>query len=219
MNPFKEAVMRDTDRGAKRAALLLMAFLAGALGSLSTSETAGAQQARFEIAPYVGGFFTEDLDVQDLENAPIYGARVGVRLTDGLWIEGQVGYSPLESSVVLPGFGTQSFDLNVLLYEAGLAYTVPLPGPIKPFLGAAAGAVRFDPDFEFGGTELDTETSLVASAGAGLRLELGVVSLRADLRDHFIMDPLEEARELLQQEVKDETIQAIEASAGISFFF
>jgi hypothetical protein len=170
-----------------------------------------------EAGPYAGGFFTSDLELQDLRDAPLYGARAALRLPAGLAVEGQVGWAPLESSVFdLPGDGERRFDVSVFLWEAGLAWTFGVPGPLDPFVGISAGTARFDPELGVGGSELDDESALVGSAGIGARLALGGLTLRADLREHLIFEALEDTREALGLEGGD-TLTALEGSAGLAF--
>jgi hypothetical protein len=171
---------------------------------------------RLEVSPYVGGLFAEDLELEELDNAPIFGARASLRLVQGLGVEGQIGYAPLSSSVQF-GSETREFDVTVWLYEAGLTYTLPLPGPLKPFVGGAVGQATIDPDLEINGQEVEEERKLVASAGVGLRLSVGLFGLRADLRDHLVLDALEETSRSILEGADGETLQAIELSAGLSF--
>ncbi|MFN2432822.1 MAG: outer membrane beta-barrel protein [Gemmatimonadota bacterium] len=184
-------------------------------------EEARAQllRPRLEISPYAGGLFTGDVGVQELEDSPVLGVRAGVRLPLGLAVEGQLGYAALESQSVGLDEAPVAFDVGLLLYEAGVVYAFPLPGPLDPFVGVAAGGVRFDPDLEVEGEELQDETSLAASVGAGVRLDLAGLHLRADLREHLVLDALEETSAELSADGAGETLSALEASLGISLLF
>ena len=190
-----------------------------AAAALAVPAEAPAQllRPRLEAGPYAGGFFTSDLELQDLRDAPLYGARAAFRLPAGLAVEGQVGWAPLESSVLGLGNEARDFDVSVFLWEAGLAWTFGLPGPLDPFVGISAGTARFDPELstEEGG-ELDDESSLIGSAGVGARLSVGGLTLRADLREHVVFEALEDTRRALGLDGGD-TLTALEGSLGIAF--
>lgn len=196
----------------------LAPLVLAAVAALAGPAEAPAQllRPRVEAGPYAGGFFTSDLELQDLRDAPLYGARAALRLPVGLAVEGQVGWAPLESSVL--GLSeARDFDVSVFLWEAGLAWTLGLPGPLDPFVGISAGTARFNPELstEEGG-ELDEESSLIGSAGVGARLSLGGLTLRADLREHVVFEALEDTRRALGLDGGD-TLTALEGSLGIAF--
>jgi hypothetical protein len=181
----------------------------------------GAQllRPRLEIAPYAGALLPGELDLQEVDDGVLLGVRTGVRLPGGLAVEGQLGYAPLDSRID-PALGGGEFDLTLLLYEAGLAFALPLPGPLQPFLGLSGGGVRFDPDLEREGHEVEARSSFVLSPGAGVRLTLGNLHLRGDLREHVVFDALEDLNETLSPSSGEgETFQALEASLGLSLLF
>lgn len=188
-----------------------------ALAGLAWTPVAVAAQIPgigFEVEPYAGGFLTSDLELQELKDAPVFGARLGVRLPVGFGVEGQLAWSSLDAERV--GVDEEAFDVGVLLTEAGLLWRFPLPGPVEPFLGIGAGRARFDPDLRVDGRELDEESSWVASAGGGVRVAFGGWGVRADLREHLVLDALDDASEALGG---DETLSLLEASLGLSFVF
>ena len=61
-------------------------------------------------------------------------------------------------------------------------------------------------------------TRLWASAGAGVRVALGGWGLRVDLRDHLVLDARDDTSQALGGEGGD-TLNALEASLGLSFLF
>lgn len=189
------------------------------LAAVAVRADAQLLRPRVEVAPYAGVLLPGDLDAQDVQDGPIVGARAGLRLPGGLGVEGQVGYAPLESQAGPDGADDVTFDLAVWLYEAGLVYALPLPGPVTPFIGVGAGRVRFDPDLaSVGGEEVEDESAFVLSGGVGARLSLPGLRLRADLREHVVPDALEKTNAALGGE-DGEAFNALEASVGISFLF
>jgi hypothetical protein len=197
----------------------LAGFTLAAAAAVLAPSPGAAQLLRptLEAGPYAGGFFTSDLELQDLRDAPLYGARGALRLPAGLAVEAQLGWAPLESSVFDLADGEREFDVSVFLWEAGLAWTFGLPGPLDPFVGVSAGTARFDPELTLeGGGELGGESALIASAGLGARLALGGLTLRADLREHLIFEALEETRDALGLDGGD-TLTALEGSLGLAF--
>jgi hypothetical protein len=204
------------------AALLLLA-------SCAPAREAAAQllRPRLEISPYAGALLPRSLDVLDIDDAPLFGARVGVRLPGGLAVEGQAGYAPLDVRELPRGLAPggsgggalRGFDASLLLLEGGLTFALPLPGPVTPFLGIGGGAARFDPDLTVEERAVESESEVVVSAGAGLRLSLAGLRLRVDLRDHVILDALQDTARALGVEDGGDTLHSIEASLGIIFLF
>jgi hypothetical protein len=172
-----------------------------------------------ELSPYAGVLHPGGLDLQELSDAPILGARAGVRLPGGLAIEAQLGYAPLDSDID-PALGGGSFDVTAWLYEAGLAFALPIPGPLVPFIGISGGQARFDPDLERDGREVGAESSFVLGPGAGVRLSLGGLHLRGDLREHLVIDGLDDVnRALSPGSGGGESFHMLEASVGLSLLF
>jgi hypothetical protein len=201
----------------REAALLLL--VAAAPGAVPQELGAQLLRPRLELSPYAGVLHPGDLDLVELDDAVVFGARVAVRLPPGVAVEGQLGYAPLDAHAD-PAVGGGDFDVSLWLYEAGLAWALPLPGPLTPTFGLTGGQARMDPDLERGGREVDAQSSFVLSPGVGLRLSLGGINLRADLRDHIVWNALEDVNRALSPEEGDgETLQAVEASLGLSLLF
>lgn len=108
-----------------------------------------------------------------------FGANLGLRLPMGLAIEGQVGYAPAEIEYDL-GPGPQTEDLNILFAAANLQWRFGPPlVPVKPYLTAGVGMVRWESD----ALASESTTNVAGNLGAGAYISLGpIVSLRVDGR-------------------------------------
>src|SRR5512139_1197054 len=108
-----------------------------ALAFVALSATAGAQRRATpsvaRVTPYVGymsfGSYVDGPFGTSVRNAaaPVYGAQLGIDLTDNLAFVGNVGYSASNLEVGVPIIG--GFDLadtRVLMYDAGLQLRLPV---------------------------------------------------------------------------------------------
>jgi hypothetical protein len=133
------------------------------------------------------------------EGAPVYGAQLGIDLSDNFAFVGNVGYSDSNLEVGLPIVGGLNLaDAKVLLYDAGVQYRLPrvigLGEGSAPFVEAGAGAMRT----EIGVGSLRTQsTALAVNYGAGVDLQLtrGLM-LRAMAKDYVGRLDLKEATRL-----------------------
>lgn len=141
-----------------------------------------------EVTPWVGYYvpatdlaeeaFTPPAPVS-LEASIAYGGIVGLRLPMGIAIEGQLGYAPAEVEF---GDPAQTADLNVLFGAANLQWRFGPPLiPVKPYLTAGVGFVRWDSD-----AFAETSTNIAGNLGGGAYVTLGpIVSLRGDARAYI----------------------------------
>lgn len=176
-----------------------------ALALLVAAPAAHAQRRSPSVArvtPYVGymqfGNYVDGPLGTSVRNqgAPIYGAQLGIDLTDHFTFVGNVGYSDSNLEVGVPIIG--GFDLadsKVLLYDAGLQYRLPATATFGtgavPFVEAGAGAMRT----EIGVGSLRTQsTALAVNYGAGIDVELSRgLTLRAAAKDYIGRLDLKEA--------------------------
>lgn len=145
------------------------------------------------VTPYVGWMrFGEYVDgplgtsIRN-EGAPIYGAQLGIDLTDNLAFVGNVGYSDSNLEVGLPILGGLNVaDSKVLLYDAGLQYRLgqlnSLGSGLTPFVEGGAGAMRT----EIGVGRVRTQSTSVAfNYGGGVDLDVSKgFALRASVKDY-----------------------------------
>ncbi len=127
--------------------------------------------------------------------APVFGAQLGIDLTDNFSFVGNVGYSStkLQAGVPIVG-GFDLADSKVLLYDAGLQYRLPvasLGAGMAPFVEAGAGAMRT----EVGAGGFATKsTAFAVNYGAGVDLQLSRgLAVRAMAKDYVGKLDLKEA--------------------------
>ncbi|MGQ0646199.1 MAG: outer membrane beta-barrel protein [Gemmatimonadaceae bacterium] len=179
------------------------------LAYLSLSVSAEAQRRSSpsvaRVTPYVGymsfGSYVDGPLGTSVRNAaaPVYGAQLGVDLTENLAFVGNVGYSASNLEVGVPIIG--GFDLadtKVLMYDAGLQLRLPVAASLGmgavPFVEGGAGAMRT----EIGVGSLQTKsTSFAVNYGAGVDLQLGrSLGVRAMAKDYVGKLDLKEATRL-----------------------
>lgn len=190
-------------------ALILVMALPGAAEAQQVSGVFGRLLGDdvLDQAPFVGS-------VQGVEfaDANLYGARVSWGLA-GPELELSVVYSP---SKLLENTRLE-VDADFLYGEANVLLGL-LPGPVEPFVTGGIGLHRISLDIP--GT--DAETKLGYNVGAGVKVGLGGLGVRADLRDHITpldfadIDPqFAEALDLLE----GNTLHNVELSFGLMFSF
>ncbi len=174
-----------------------------------------------EIGFTFGRFLGDDVPVElPLGGAPeslafaessIYGGRLGLGL---LLVDVEASVTTTNSKLEL---GADSALDASFLYAEGAVLLKILPGPIQPFLAAGVGLHRI----RWGG-ELAEYTKLGYLVGAGVKLALGSVVLRGDLRDHITPLKLEELDPILVGLLGlpgDKTLHNFELSATLSLRF
>lgn len=208
-------------RGCRRLGLAAAALVV-ALLSPGTASADGA--AIFVLGASTGGNVTvleePDFSLETaFENSPLFGFRVG---TYGFpfGFEGSLAYSP--ASLTGEALGDLvELDTNILYTEANVLLIL-LPGPIAPFATAGAGAHFLDfsvADF------LETgRVKLGYNFGGGLKVDVGRLALRFDVRDHvttFGVDDLGLGLidDLLGFAASDARIHNVEISFGAGIRF
>ncbi len=155
-----------------RRALLLMTFLL--LPAVSFAQT----EPRFEITPTVGYRFDGEFDAAsdfpvslDLNVRIDEGASFGVLFDVPLnsnWSLEFLANRQESSFVVDEGLFTpeeELGDVTVSYYHAGFLYQWG-PGQVRPFITAAVGLARIDPDFP----EVEGENRFSGSLGGGVKI-------------------------------------------------
>lgn len=200
-------------------------ILCALLGTGSVAGPASAQ-SRWSVTPYAGVLFTDDdlageggpvdflddpslppgprSDVRlefEVENAPVFGARLGIPLDERWGIEASYGFASFqvrgEVEVTSPfpeldeesvRFGLAISDHDLHLWEGAVRYSFGNER-LRPFLVGGVGGATVSSSFPiFGGLEeLDeTTTDLAFVLGAGARWDYREgFGIRLDLRDHL----------------------------------
>lgn len=124
-----------------------------------------------EITPFVGYRFGGSADDYangenyDLESSESFGLAVDIPLSDESRLE--LLYSGQSTDLKSTNAsGTDRFGLDIQYFQVGGLYQ-PGDGTVQPFVGAALGATRLDPDGDFG-----TETQFSFSFGGGAKVYL-----------------------------------------------
>ena len=213
----------------RKEVLLVFAVIATLLPSAASAQGNRA----FFVNPYVGGFVLSDKGLQNLaadgftldgeiDPSLLFGARLGVQLTDSWKVEGAFGMSPFTASIEdVEGF---EIDGDALLLYGALNYHLPHQGPLGFFLSAGAGAARisFDDTEVFGEpVEGDSFTDFLLNLGGGFGWELTpTLALRGDVKDHLQFckqideESAEDQASLCPEE--DKVLHDLEFSAGVS---
>ena len=174
-----------------------------------------AQDWFWEITGSAGYFVPEEPETAEIEGEPLFGLRVGARQSAGFGIEAHGAYTPLEMQV--EGSPGEVVDLGTFLYGVEGLYSWPISPRTDFFVAAGLGGITWSPDREGTGEELESETDVRASFGAGAHvLVTDGFALRADLRDHLVFDQLSETARALRIVDKGNS-NNLELSVGAAF--
>lgn len=175
-----------------------------------------------ELALTVGRFLGDDV----LEDIPIVGPAEEIGFADGMFYGARFSMGALiaefEGTLATVGSkvraGTEDeFSARFTYAEAGVALKI-FPGPIAPFLAGGIGYHRI-------GWGIDGASSYGRMGyylGGGLKIGLGKIGLRGDLRDHITpikLDSLDPAVAEIIGLDKDVTVHNFELSAALVFSF
>ena len=162
------------------AGLLSSAFL------LPVAAHAEIKAGSVEVTPFVGFNFFED--VQNLENRPVFGGRLGYNFTNHFGIEATGEYirshvDDKTKAFTREGQFTSPTDgVNITNYNLGLVYHFMPEGKFNPYITAGYGAVHYSP-------KINNKNMSVVDFGAGAKYWVADnVALRADVRDNMIYD-------------------------------
>lgn len=140
-----------------------------------------------------------------------FGGRLGYTFPVNVFIQGEVGYTPL---TINTAGGAR--DLDTWLYGGSLGYNFQVARGAQLFLLAGGGVIRWDPD------GLEGETRGRGHFGGGVRLFLTPsVAVRAEVRDNLIPETMTDIRTQLNMggALDDELTHNLEVTGGISLFF
>jgi len=160
--------------------------IAVALVALCFPAPARAQntEATFVIGALLGGDIDLGLDIindarASFDNAALYGGRLGW-YSFPLGVEASVLYSP-NGVTTVPAFLAP--NSSSILYAEANVLLIIIPGPVAPFITGGAGLHRVN--FEYADLGSLTETAFGWNWGGGLKIKIGPIALRGDLRDHI----------------------------------
>jgi len=174
--------------------------LAGSLAGLAIicplgTRPLAAQRAAtpYQLTPYAGYMIFGDMVRGPLgtslsnANGAVYGAQLGVKLTDDIAIVGNVGRASADMRVGVPFLsGVTVGSSSMWLYDGGLQLTLPAAAraalPIAPFVQVGAGAISYEVR---SGPVRTTSTNVAYNAGVGADVPLGgSVGLRLMAKDY-----------------------------------
>jgi OmpA-OmpF porin, OOP family len=160
--------------------LLVSAFL------LPSPARAEIKAGSVELSPFAGYNFFQSR--QNLENAPIYGGRLGYNFTEHFGVEATGEF--IRSSVddkskafTREGeFTSPIDDVNITMYHLDLIYHFMPEAKFNPFIAAGYGAVHYS-------EEINNKNMSGIDFGIGAKYWLADnVALRVDVRDNLLLD-------------------------------
>jgi OOP family OmpA-OmpF porin len=176
--------------------LLLSVFL------LPLSARAEIKAGSVEVSPFAGYNFFEKM--QNLENRPIFGGRLGYNVTNQFAIEATGEYiksyvDDKSAAHTQKGQFTSPIDgVHITMYHLDMLYHFMPEEKFNPFVTVGYGAANYSP-------KINNKNMSVIDFGVGAKYWLANnVAVRADLRDNLVLD---------------ETIHNVQATVGIVFAF
>lgn len=166
----------------------LVTFAATLAGFVSVTGALGAQQnlrpvspsTPLNIMPYAGYMAFGDFvkgpvgTTLSMGNGALYGAQVGLRITPGIALIGNVARSSSNLQVGLPFLNEVNIGSSSMwLYDGGLEFDIPTrysKSAVKPFVQVGAGAIHYD--VSAGDVLETTATNFAFNAGAGLEYQM-----------------------------------------------
>ena len=146
------------------------------------------------ITPYVGYLTFGSLADGPIgtrisnQSTAVYGVQLGLDMTPNVALVGNLGYADSNIEVGLPVIGGVSIaDSKVLLYDAGLQLRLPATTAfgtgLVPFVGAGAGAIRYEVRT---GPLKTNATNFAGNIGGGVDLQLTrQIGLRGEVKDYI----------------------------------
>jgi len=175
-------------------------------------------EVTFVLGAMIGDSLSDVLQIrpsnltEGFNNAPIFGGRLGWSAFP-FALEGSLLYSP--SSITIGNVG--SLDADLLYAEAEVQILI-LPGPVAPFVSGGIGIhsiqVKAGP--------VPRETMVGYLFGGGLKVAVGSLGLRVDLKDHITpLDVTQLSPQFLQVVgiAENTSVHNVELSGGITIRF
>jgi OOP family OmpA-OmpF porin len=184
-----------------RAALMVAAFVF----LLPLSARAEIRAGSFEVGPFVGYNFFEK--AQNLQNQPVYGARLGYNFTRhfGIEVAGEFIRSYVDNvGITVPKegqFRSPMDRVDITFYHLDAVYHFIPDGRFNPFVVVGVGAAHYSPT-------ISTRDMAALNVGLGAKYWLtDSIALRFDVQDYMVT------------EIIQETYHNIRATIGITFAF
>ncbi|MGI8843335.1 MAG: outer membrane beta-barrel protein [Gemmatimonadaceae bacterium] len=187
----------------------------------ATAEAQAPRPERVHIAPYAGYMVFGNLIDGPLgtslrtADAPLYGAQVGVAITPGLSLIGNVAHSStaIEAGVPILG-GFELADSKVWLFDAGLQLGFAGGSATAPFVQVGAGAMRHGISV---GPIQTNATNFALNAGLGVDVRVSPnVAMRLMAKDYYGKFDSEQAALL---DIGTEATHNFALSAGLKIGF
>jgi OOP family OmpA-OmpF porin len=160
----------------------------------------------FEVNPYVGYNFFQNS--QNLEGAPLYGARLGYNFTKyfGIEVAGQFMKTDVDDKSKMDNtegqFGYPDDRVELTFYHADLVFHIVPEGMFNPFVVVGFGGTHYSPSISNGGD------MPAFNVGIGAKIWLSEnIALRFDVQDYMVT------------EIAQETYHNIGVTGGIVFAF
>lgn len=183
---------------------------------LAMPDSVAAQRIGIALNPYLGYYafdessFEDALDQVDLDSGAIYGLRLALGGHEGLSLDLSYGRASVDGEFEFDEV-LEREEADIDLFYGALNYHLPLPVDI--FLSGGLGGIRYAPE------ERDSDTNLLVNYGAGFTFPIGLLRLRADIKDHVdLCDAPDDIGDFdFGACLEDEALQNIEVSAGLEF--
>jgi hypothetical protein len=198
--------------------LLVSFLLISTVTLLIPAPAAAGPELTFTLGAMIGDSLADVLQVrpntltEGFKNAPIFGGRLGWSAFP-FALEGSLMYSP--SAINIANLG--SISANLVYAEAEVQLLI-LPGPVAPFIGAGIGIHSI----QLTAGNIPRETMVGYIFGGGLKVAVGTLGLRLDLKDHITpLDVTQLGPEFLQIVgiAESTNVHNVEFSGGITIKF
>lgn len=184
-----------------RAALMVSAFVF----FLPLTAHSEIKPGSTEVSVFGGYNWFEDN--QNLNNQPVYGARLGYNFTKYFGIEGVVEYidsgvdDKTRTDLSEGQFGSPMNSVDLTFYHLDAIYHFMPDSKFTPFVAVGFGGAHYNPD-------ISTKEMAAFNVGVGAKYQLADnIALRVDLRDYMVT------------EIVQETYHNVAATVGISYSF
>jgi opacity protein-like surface antigen len=176
---------------------------------------------RLQIAPYAGYMVFGNLIDGPLgtslrtADAPMFGAQLGLVLTPGISLVGNLAHSntSIEAGVPILG-GIELAKSKVWMYDAGLQVGLSSASRTAPFVQVGAGAMRHSITV---GPVTAKATNFALNAGVGVDVQMGQnVAMRLMAKDYYGKFDFEEAALI---DIGGERSHNIALTAGLKIGF
>lgn len=205
----------------------LIALPGLALAALATPAAAqfstGPTPKVLEVTPYAGYMiFGKFLDGPlgtniGMSNGMLYGTQLGISLTPNIALIGNIAYASSDLKIGVPIIGGINVGTSsALVYDGGIQLSMPTSAtsPIRPFVQAGAGAIRYDVNNRLLNT---TSTNLAFNVGGGVNYQLTpTIGVRGMVKDYIGKFDFKDATSI---DFKGKTSNNVALSLGLAIGF